>query len=79
MATSGPSNLTGQSLWTAILTCADCGHELNRAVNVPKDQRLRVSILSAFAGGRCPNGCRPTCLDLNINTNLEWVPQPDQP
>jgi len=62
-----------KSLWTAILSCKDCGKELNRALDVPDSDRGRVSVSSALAAGRCPNGCRSTLSDLNINTKLEWI------
>jgi len=61
------------SYWTAILTCADCGQEMNRATKVPESKKGMVSLTSAFAGDDCRNGCRSTFSDLNINTKLEWV------
>lgn len=59
-------------LWTAVLTCADCGSELNRAEHVPEHARSRVAISSALVAGWCPKGCRSTFSDCNINTNLRW-------
>jgi len=60
-------------LWIGILRCRDCGTELNRAVHVPEKEKTRVNLTSAFASGSCPNGCRYTFSDLNLNTVLEWV------
>ncbi len=58
--------------WTAILSCRDCGTELNRAEHVPERDKAWVALTSAFAGGNCPKGCRSTFSDLNINTDLKW-------
>ena len=58
--------------WTAILRCKDCGIELNRAEHVPEEEKSRVVISSALVAGPCPNGCRSTFSDCNINTTLEW-------
>ncbi len=68
-----------EDLWTAILTCADCGHELNRARHVPEWEKSRVSVSSALAAGLCPNKCRSTWSDCNINTNLKWKLEETQP
>jgi len=65
-------------MWTAILRCGDCGAELNRAEHVPEDKKSKVGIASAFAAGDCPNGCRSTFSDLNINTRLEWIMEADR-
>ena len=64
------------NLWTATLRCADCGAVLNTAKDVPDEAKARVNISSAFAAGNCPNGCRASFSDLNINTTLEWQEQP---
>ncbi len=63
-------------LWKAILKCADCGHVLNTAEHVPEDEKARVGLTAGFNAGSCPNGCRATFSDLNINTNLEWAKEP---
>jgi len=69
------STAVTEALWTAILKCRDCGHELNRAENVPTDQKGFVSVTSALAAPRCPKGCRSTLSDLNLNTTIEWMLQ----
>ena len=65
------------TLWTAVLTCADCGSELNRAEHVPDSAKSKVAMASAFAAGSCPKGCRSTLSDLNLNTKLEWQDEPE--
>lgn len=54
----------------AILKCRDCGAELNRTAPFPDEERAKISIFSVFAAGPCPNGCRATFRDLNLNTKL---------
>ena len=56
-----------------ILKCADCGTELNRTVPLANDEVYKAKINSAFAGRQCPNGCRFTFKDLNINTRIEEI------
>lgn len=54
-----------------IMRCADCGEELNRTGPLTQEQAARARILSAFAGGKCPKGCRSTFSNLNINTVID--------
>lgn len=63
------------TLWTAVLTCADCGTELNRARHVPDKYRGQVVLSSPLVAGPCPKGCRATCSDINMNTDLRWEPE----
>lgn len=51
--------------------CADCGAELNRTPPLTDEQAAEARVFSAFAAGRCPNGCRSTFTDLNINTRIQ--------
>jgi len=60
------------ALWKATLKCADCGIVLNTALNVPESEKGRVSASSGLVATPCPNGCRSTETDLNLNTKLEW-------
>lgn len=54
-----------------VLLCADCRTELNRTIQLSADELTKLNTLSsAFAAGKCPNGCRSTFSDLNINTEL---------
>lgn len=62
-----------ETLWTALLTCRDCGQELNRAESVPQNSKAAVNVTSAHVAGQCPNGCRSTFSDFNINTEIEWI------
>lgn len=61
-----------ETLWRATLKCHDCGSVLNTAEHVPESEKNKVAIVSAFAAGQCPKGCRSTFKDLNINTDLIW-------
>lgn len=61
-----------EPLWKATLTCADCGRVLNTAEHVPESAKSKVALSSGLAAGECPNGCRSTFSDLNLNTKLEW-------
>ena len=61
-----------EKLWRAVLLCAECGHLLNTAEHVPEGEKARVALFSGLAGGSCPNGCRSTFSDMNLNTRLEW-------
>lgn len=54
----------------AILKCNDCGKELNRSIPFEDADESKVRNTSVFSGGPCPNGCRSTFRDLNINTNI---------
>jgi hypothetical protein len=57
-----------------VLKCNDCGAELNRTIPLAGEQLERArSIGSVFAAGKCPNGCRSTFSDLNINTTIEEI------
>jgi hypothetical protein len=62
-------------LWRAKLLCSDCKAVLNTAEDVPGDQRGHVAVSSALMAGKCPNGCRSTFSDCNINTELIWEEQ----
>ena len=64
------------SLWKATLKCHDCGAVLNTATDVPESKKLQVIISSGLAAGKCPNNCRSTLSDLNLNTDLVWEEQP---
>ena len=59
--------------WTGILKCKDCGAELNRAEHVPEGEKTRIAIAAPLVAGSCPNGCRSTFSDCNLNTTIEWV------
>lgn len=57
----------------AILKCKDCGKELNRSVPFEAKDEAKIRFSSGLAAGPCPNGCRSTFSDLNINTKLEII------
>jgi len=60
------------ALWKATLACHDCGAVLNTAEHVPDEDKNHVTIFSAFAAGKCPNGCKDINVNININTKLTW-------
>lgn len=55
----------------AILKCRDCHAELNRTNPFPDSDEAQVRLSSGLAAGQCPNKCRSTFSDLNLNTTLE--------
>lgn len=57
----------------AILSCADCGHELNRSIPFEAKDEGKVRMTSGFASGKCPKGCRSTFSDLNLNTKIKII------
>lgn len=57
-----------------IMRCNDCGAELNRTNPLNPRDVASARLFSAFAGGKCPCGCRSTFSDLNINTRIEEIP-----
>lgn len=59
------------TLWTAILTCPDCGQEINRAEHVPDRERAKVSLSAAFM--LCPVREHNTLSDLNLRGVLTWT------
>lgn len=61
-----------EQLWNAKLLCHDCKALLNEAHNVPTSEKVLVITTSALVAGRCPNGCRSTFSDCNINTDIVW-------
>lgn len=56
-----------------MLTCHDCGRVLAEAVHVPESKQGLVAAQSCLVARPCPNGCRSTCSDLNLNTDLTWT------
>lgn len=62
----------GPRQWIGRLRCADCGAVLNETIPVSDADKAICAITSGFVAGQCPNGCRSTFSDMNINTKLEW-------
>jgi hypothetical protein len=56
-----------------VLKCRDCGRELNRTAALTAEEASKARIYSVFAAAACPNGCRSTFSDLNINTEIEEI------
>ncbi len=64
---------------TYVLTCRDCGGELNRAIGVPESKKGRVVVGAPLMAGRCKTGCRSTFSDCNLNWVGAWYPDADAP
>ena len=56
-----------------ILKCRDCHQELNRTPEITEEEAKKARLLSGLAAHKCPNGCRSTFTDLNLNTEIEEV------
>lgn len=60
-----------------VLRCRDCGKQLNETTEMTAKevwQRWTQLVLtSGFNAGKCPEGCRSTFSDLNINTGMVIV------
>lgn len=65
--------------FTYVVTCRDCGGELNRATEVPEEEKGRVTIAAALMAGRCKQGCQSTFSDCNINWKGTWYPDAEAP
>lgn len=59
------------------LLCADCDQKLNETVELTANEIYkdwgRITMGAGFNAGNCPNGCRSTFSDLNINTRQKVV------
>jgi len=65
--------------YVLVLRCRDCGAELNRTHPLTKQETSHARVASGFAGRPCPNGCRSTFSDLNINTRIDEETVQEQP
>lgn len=65
-------NYDKEKLWTLIATCQVCGRELNRATQVPENERTFVAIAAPLMA-ICPDRSHNTLSDCNIGVKLEWV------
>lgn len=61
-----------------ILQCNDCGLELNRSNPLTDEEVPKAKLFSGFAAGPCPNGCRSTFSDLNLNTKIVIDPSSEE-
>ena len=61
-------------IYTCIARCSTCKKELNRAENVPEDQKSKV-IISAPLIAVCDDKSHNTMSDLNLRIELEWLEQ----
>lgn len=58
--------------YTAICRCRECKTELNRADNVPESKKLQIIMSAPLVAGRCPQKCRSTFSDCNMNIEIDW-------
>lgn len=65
--------------FTYVVKCRDCDTELNRAIGVPEHAKGQVTISAPLVAGKCPEGCRSTWSDCNLNWKGEWFPDGDAP
>ena len=68
-------NTNVSSRYVVQLCCSDCGEVLNQTIEMSAkeiyDEWSSLVIGSAFASGKCKNGCRSTFSDCNINTDMK--------
>ena len=57
-----------------ILSCADCGTELDRTKPLTEKQAARARVASGLSNAKCPKGCRSTFSDCNWNTRITEIP-----
>ena len=66
--------LGSQDMYEVVLSCHDCGSELNRSVKMTGEDIHKnwsvIALTSGFVAKKCPKNCRATFSDLNINTDL---------
>jgi hypothetical protein len=55
-----------------VVKCADCAAELARSNPLTKEQYTMAVLSAPLITKPCPNGCRSTWSDCNINTRHEW-------
>ena len=71
-------NLISDKKYTVALLCRDCGRQLNETCAMTGDEVrrewLKLVTSAALMAGKCPNGCRSTWSDCNINTEFEVRP-----
>jgi hypothetical protein len=71
------NDLDDEKQYQIIITCSDCNEVLNTSVVMTgKKIKEKWGILvmgSPINTGSCPNGCRATFSDCNLNTEMEIV------
>ena len=56
-----------------VVECKDCGKELNRSRPITAEQYTGAVLSGPLVTGPCPNGCRSTFSDCNLNTQHKWI------
>lgn len=78
VATASPSvkNISAAK-FKVLLRCRDCGKQLNETTDMSAKELwqkwTQLVLTSGFNAGKCPEGCRSTFSDLNINTGMVIV------
>jgi hypothetical protein len=68
-----------EGVFIIVVKCADCGVELNRSNPLTKADYTMAVLSAPICTGSCPNGCRATFADCNLNTTHEWVREDGTP
>jgi hypothetical protein len=55
-----------------VVECGNCGAELNRSVPLTAKEYTMAVLMGPLNTRSCPNGCRSTFSDLNLNTRDRW-------
>jgi hypothetical protein len=60
------------------MKCRDCGHTLNHTtvfenLKALQDAYIHLCFTGPMLAGCCPNGCRSTFSDLNLNARMVFV------
>lgn len=59
----------------AVVTCADCGVELNRSCAIRGSiNKALVTAGHVLLNVKCPNRCRSRATDCNASTHFKWLP-----
>lgn len=67
-------NVMPEGRYVVRIKCRDCGTEINSTKEMTGNQVLanwgKLVISSGLVSRSCPNGCRATFSDCNINTDM---------
>lgn len=61
-----------EGLFIIVVECADCKAELNRSRPLTKKDYTLAVLSGPLVTKPCPNGCRSTFSDCNLNTRHRW-------
>ena len=55
-----------------VILCKDCQRELNRSKPITRKEYTEAVMSGPLCTKPCPNGCRSTYSDMNMNTVHRW-------